>query len=278
MKKKRKILDHPVLGYFVLYIIGLIFVSMCCVIDSIAAAYIPGYGIEMEISGRTINNAMGFGVAIGSIFAIVVFSFWFKPDYKGGLSFKNFKTGLLMLLPCLLIQWFGSVISIITVGLGNVFLAFLKAMAPGFGEEMMFRILGISNFMRTIKTEKDIKKIFWLSSIVFGIVHMTNVFVGADMFTSICQSVYAVGIGMILGAVYLRTGNAWVIMLGHMSLDFTEFCRADLGNSNGVMQAMGVGDWITIVAGIVGGVIALRLLDKKYYPEIMDLWNRKWNR
>lgn len=277
-KKPHKLLDHPVPGYFLLFIIAQICISLGSQIDAAVSPYIPGYGQEISMLGRTEILATGFGSAAGALAAILIFTLWFRPDYKKAFSLQNFSKGLLMMLPVLLIHFAGSAVSIVSFGAGSVLLAFLHAMAPGFGEEAAFRILGISNFMRTIKSENGIRKIFWLSSIFFAAIHLTNLFAGADMFATVFQLVYCVGIGMILGAVYLRTGNIWVIMLGHMSLDFSEFCRGDLGTSSGVMPVIGIGDWITMAAAITGAVIALRLIDKKYYPEINELWDRKWNR
>ena len=93
---------------------------------------------------------------------------------------------------------------------------------------------------------------------------------------SIGQAAYAAGIGMILGAVYLRTGNLWPTILGHMSVDFMEFIRGDLGSSGGIMSGIGVGDWITIVAGVVGIILGLYLIRPSKRAEIVDLWKAKW--
>ena len=276
--KPHKLLDRPVLGYFLLFVFAQICIALGSRIDSAASPFIPGYGKEVTAYGITRITAAGFGAALGALAAILVFMLWFRPDYKKPFSLKNFSKGLLMLLPFLIIHYAGSAVSMISFGTSSVLLAFLKAMAPGFGEETAFRILGISNFMRTIKSENEIKKIFWLSSIFFGAFHLANLFSGADLLATLFQAVYCVGVGMILGAVFLRTGNIWIIMLGHMSLDFLEFCRGDLGASGGVMSALGIGDGITMAAAIAGAVIALRLVDKKHYPEIAELWNRKWNR
>ena len=43
-------------------------------------------------------------------------------------------------------------------------------------------------------------------------------------------------------------------------------------------MGVGIGDWITIVAGAFGAFWGLRLINAKYYDEIMDVWNRKWNK
>lgn len=277
-KRSHKILDHPILGYFILFVFAQIFIFLGSRIDVAASRFIPGYGREMMFNGKATIDAAGFGVAICSLVPVLLFVLWFKPDYKEPFSTKDFLTGILMILPCLLVHYVGSFVSIITFGTGSIFLAFLKSMAPGFSEEVLFRILGVSNYMRTIKSEDGIKKIFWLSSVFFGLFHLLNIFVGANIFSSVIQGIYAIGVGMALGAVYLRTCNIWVIILSHMSLDFLEFCRADLGSSGGIMGGMGIGDWITVIAGVVGAVIGLRLVNKKYYPEIMEAWNRKWSK
>ena len=60
---------------------------------------------------------------------------------------------------------------------------------------------------------------------------------------------------MLFCAVYLRTGNIMPTILAHMSVDFMEFIRADLSETGGIMTGMGVGDWITIAAGLFAGII-----------------------
>ena len=54
--------------------------------------------------------------------------------------------------------------------------------------------------------------------------------------------------------------------------------RADMGSSGGIMVNFGVGDWITIAAGVLGAVVGIYLMRKKNYPEIMELWRNKWNK
>ena len=132
--------------------------------------------------------------------------------------------------------------------------------------------------MRTIKDKKKIKVIFWVSSITFGLIHLLNMTAGGDPISVLVQAVYATGIGMAFGAVFLRTGNLWPTIIAHCSLDFLEFIRADLTASGGLMMGLGVGDWITIAASLVAAVIGLRLVREEYYDEIMQVWNDKWSK
>ena len=279
--RKHVILDHPVLGYFLLMIMVSVLESVASSLDSVIAGFLPGYGTEMEVFGTKIMNATGVGVAAGAMAAVGIFCLWFRPELKGILKKEGIKAGLLMLLPFLIFHYTGSIVSWITygtVGASGILIMFLRAFAPGFGEEIMFRGLGVANYMRTIKSESQIKVIFWLSSIVFGLVHAANILAGGDPFSVALQTVYAIGVGMLFCAVYLRTGNLWPTIIGHLSVDFLEFVRADPGSSGGLMMHMGIGDWITIAAGAFAAVWGLRLIAPKYYPDIMAVWDRTWSR
>lgn len=277
--RNHKILDHSVLGYFLLMFFSLIVSSIVSsFIDSkLLGSLIPGYADKINIYGTEFVKASGVGNAVGSVLAIGLFYIWFRPSFDGMLKKKNLLQGLIFLVPIILIHWTGSIVNWTQFGTGSVFLAFLKAFAPGFSEETAFRGLGVANYLRKVQTEKGVVTIFWLSSIVFGLAHVANAFAGAPLWISIVQASYAVGIGMILAAVYLRTGNLWPTILVHMSVDFMEFIRGDLGNSGGIMSGMGVGDWITVVAGVIAVILGLYLIRPSKRGEIVDLWKAKWS-
>lgn len=276
--RKHKVLDHPILGYALLCIfVMLVSDTFSAFIDQmILVGLIPGYGTEIEIAGIKVVTASGVGTAVGAVVCVIIFWLWFRPAFDGMLKRKDLLKGLLLLLPFLVFHWAGSVVSLIQLGTASVFIAFLRALAPGFMEEIAFRGLGVANYMRTKNNEKGAMKIFWISSLVFGLIHMTNALAGAPLLTTLIQSVYAAGVGMAFAAVYLRTGNLWPTIIGHASVDFVEFIRADLGASGGVMQGMGLGDWITIAAGIFAAVWGLYLMRKSCRQQIIDLWNDKW--
>ena len=271
--RQHKILDHPIISYFLLLVFTLVISELGGNIDGVINHHV--LGIE---SGNAGHLGCGIGAAIGAVVAMGLFKLWSKPDFKGCLQTKGLLTGILLFLPVAVIHYIGSVVSWTAFGTGSVLLALLAAFSPGFVEETAFRGLGVANYMRTIQSEKQIKVIFWLSSLVFGLVHATNIFAGGDPASCAIQAVYAIGIGMALGAVYLRTGNLLPCILGHMSLDFMEFIRGDLSQSGGIMTGMGVGDWITCFAAVVGAAWGLWLIRSKYHSEIIALWNDKWNK
>ncbi len=278
-RRTHRILDHTIISYFLLLILVSMFEELLgSPADTLIGRVLPGYTVETVVMGQTSDLSQGVGIAAAALLAALVFKLWFRPDFNGCLQKDGLKEGLLMLMPFLAIHYAGSIVSWITFGTGGVFIALLRATAPGFGEEIMFRGLGVANYMRTIKSEGQIKVIFWLSSIVFGLIHLTNIMAGGDPKAVVIQSIYAIGVGMIFCAVYLRTGNLWPTILAHWSVDFFEFIRIDLFDSGGVMTGMGIGDCITIAAGVFGAFWALRLMNAKYYGEIMEVWAAKWNK
>lgn len=278
-EREHKILNHPILGYFLLiFFVMIIAQAVSYIIDNmILAGIISGYAVTQTIAGAERTQATGIGFAIGAVLAIGLFYLWFRPAFDGMLKKKDLLKGLALLAPILIIHWIGSIVSWVQFGTASVLLAFLRSSAPGLGEEAVFRGLGVANYMRRNPTEKGVIRILWLSSVIFGLVHVTNAIAGAPLSLSIGQAAYAVGVGMVLGAVYLRTGNLWPSILGHMSLDFLELIRSDIGGAGGVISGMEVGDWITIIAGAAGIFWGLYLVRPAKRPEIVELWKSKWS-
>lgn len=276
--KKHIIFDHVILSYFLLAIIVLLFQNIGTLPDAILTGLLKGGSASDVSPGGMGEIGSGVFAAAFSMIPLALYKFWFRPDFKGCLTKDNVKAGLIMLLPVVIVHYAGSIVSMITVGVGNVFFALLATLSPGFVEEIAFRGLGVANYMRTINDKKKIKVIFWISSISFGMIHLLNILGGGDPISVIVQSIYATGIGMAFGAVYLRTGSLWPTIIAHATVDFLELARADLSSSGGLMTGLGIGDWITNVSGIIAAIVGLRLIREEYYDDIMRVWNDKWNR
>lgn len=90
----------------------------------------------------------------------------------------------------------------------------------GFREEALFR--GICVDLIGKKYAKDRFGIIFtalVSSIIFGMIHMTNIFYGVTLKSAVIQSLVAMGAGFYLAAVYLRGGSLWAMMLLHTLTD-----------------------------------------------------------
>jgi membrane protease YdiL (CAAX protease family) len=58
-----------------------------------------------------------------------------------------------------------------------------------------------------------------VSSIIFGLSHVPNIFFNVTPSAVLDQSISAVFVGILFGAVYLRSGNLWVLILIHTLTD-----------------------------------------------------------
>ena len=279
MIKKHPVLDHPIIGYFILLIFVMFFSSVgSSLIDKPLTKVIPGYGKEVSVLGFNVTYASGIGAAICVVLTVILFTLWFRPAFKGVLGWKGFLWGIAVMLPFLIADYAGAAIDLHKYGFGNVLVAFLTALSPGFTEEVAFRGLGIANYMRTIKSEKQIKLIFWLSTLLFAGVHITNIFSSGNPLAGIFQVTYCVGVGAILGAVYLRTANLWVVMIAHFTLDFAGLINGYYSSTGGLSTQLIASDYVNLVVSAIGIVTALILLSPKNYPQIMELWKEKWSR
>ena len=278
MNRKHTILNHSIIGYFVLMIFVILFSQIgSALIDGPLANVIPGYAKEVSGFDVTVSSASGIGAAIGVIVSVMIFTLWFKPEFKGVLGTNGFLWGLLVMLPFLIADYIGAAIDLYTFGFGNVLVAFLSALSPGFTEEAAFRGLGVANYMRTIKSEKQINVIFWLSTLLFALVHVTNIFSGGNTIAGIFQVIYCIGVGAILGAVYLRTANLWLVMIAHFTLDFVGLVNNYYASTGGLSTQVVISDWTNLVAAAIGMVTALILIAPKNHPEIIRIWKEKWS-
>ena len=80
-ERKHKILNHPILGYFMLMFFALIISQVIsAIIDNmILARSISGYAFTQTIMGKERSQAGGVGTAVGALLSIGLFYLWFRP-------------------------------------------------------------------------------------------------------------------------------------------------------------------------------------------------------
>ena len=97
----------------------------------------------------------------------------------------------------------------------------------GIFEEFLCRGWILNEFVeRYSSTRKQVILSIFLSSLIFGLIHISNIWVGGQsVIDTIGQIINATGIGVLLGAIYLRTKNIWAIAFLHGYWDFAIFLR-----------------------------------------------------
>ncbi len=165
--------------------------------------------------------------AIGSaLFLLVVIYSSYSRVLK--INVKEMPRHILFALPCVLvavnnfpiIPFFSGKAYISGKG-SEIFLYFLVCVGTGFFEELVFRAYIL---MILLEKKKDgVKGVFWAvvgSSALFGLIHLVNIFSGADPLATLMQVGYSFLVGGMCAIVMLKTGSVWYSVLLHAVYNF----------------------------------------------------------
>ena len=164
------------------------------------------------------------GSAVGRLIVGVVLILLFRPCFRKGRPFS----GLRWILPALLFPLW-NIVYHLTSGMGNLrsadglLTALLLGLAPAVFEEVIFRGILLAKLRENGKSPLAA---LWISALLFGAVHLTNL-AGAGLAGTLVQTAYAVVVGLVLGAVYLYTGDLAAVILAHALTDISSHIFAD---------------------------------------------------
>ena len=120
-----------------------------------------------------------------------------------------------------------------------------------------------------------------LSSVIFGLIHLTNLLSGAPFGATILQILNAFGMGMFLCAVFLCSGSLWPGIIIHTLFDTFAFLDVPNIAEGGHIATDYSFSWTDLIvfAFIAVSIAAgLYLVRPGVRAEITALRNRKWNR
>ena len=103
-----------------------------------------------------------------------------------------------------------------------ILLILLNTAFVGFSEETMFR--GV--LYRALRGRMRIWPAILLTSAMFGAIHVLNGFITGDFESPIVQAILAGCSGLLLMAIFLRTGSLWVAIVWHALWDAATFLVA----------------------------------------------------
>ena len=98
----------------------------------------------------------------------------------------------------------------------QILLISVAMLGVGFSEEILFRGFLMKAIMR-----KNAKAAILLPSILFGMLHMLNLFGGADVLATILQAVDATSFALICSMFLYRTNNLIPCMICHSLTNIT---------------------------------------------------------
>ncbi len=267
MKEQHKLLRKP----WISLIIYPIFATVVYVgiIGGTLSLFMP----KINIPGYDSNSIAGrLGLMTGGIIALLIHWFSFRKELAFGSWLRNIPKGLLLGTPLLVT----AVLNLLSVDLssvsrGLIITAFLESLAPAIHEEACFRVLPISTAMWSMREEKKIPLILFLPAAVFALFHIGA---GADPMNKFLSVLFALGLGLMNGVIYLRSGSFVPSMVYHLLINFTANLET-VGAVSGTSAANKANTVITIVICIAYVVLAFFSVRPAVRPDIMNIWDRK---
>lgn len=168
---------------------------------------------------------------------------------------KSLHNHLLWCIPCFLVvlanfpftALIGGPAKILRTDLIALFI--LECLSIGFMEELLFRGL-LQDTVNQLLENKPNREIFTvlITSAIFGLSHLLNLFAGADIGATFLQVGYSFLIGAMLSAIIIKTNNIWLCVILHAMFNAGGNIVTELGT--GAFQDMWF--WIfTIFSGVI---------------------------
>lgn len=274
MKKERKhrFLKHPILATIFLPLLGIIGVSL---ITGVIILPMQNLGIE-PVTFNLLSSIIHSVIQILLAFVIIlIMKRTSDGSFQFGFSTKNLKSGIILASIALIFALFNILEAIFYNGAlqGSTLMllcAVLESLAAGFYEEVACRGVVVSNMMDKWKSKSNyILQSILIPGIIFGLLHLVNLSSGLtseNVLNTLFQVMYAAGMGIFLGAVYLRTRNLWGAFLVHFITDATDFVTV-ISNPSRLYNICG-----SIALLIFITAAGLYLVRPSVRPKIEKLW------
>lgn len=129
------------------------------------------------------------------------------------LHYKN----LLFCIPMIIIAFLNLGFGIyINYSWQQLLLISIAMLGVGFSEEILFR-----SFLIRAVANKNIKAAIFIPSIIFGVVHLTNLFGGANLMQTMLQVIYATAFALMCSLFFIKTNNIIPCMICHSIVNIT---------------------------------------------------------
>ena len=217
---------------------------------------------------------------IAAVVFLIGFNRWFAPEFKG-----VFKAGisagemLIISLPFIFELVFTYAASVFDSGFyfNPTLLSLSMALGAGFFEETIFRGVTIPLAMRYLKSKNRMYIIVGITALIFGILHIGNIFQGANPTMAVIQGISTIFGGFVYAAIYLRSGSIWAPIFMHALYDYMCFVT-DPTLDNGIMTSgtVTIGVILSVVVFVIAGIWSLYLIRPAMRDKIQTLWNEKW--
>lgn len=151
-----------------------------------------------------------FQLAVVLIFIIISRSF-----HKIGIINKINKQSLYLLLPIILLSFIPLLKGVVVKRPYELIYFFIFCICIGFTEELVFR-----GVLYTELTQWGKMNAVVFSSVLFGLIHISNLFKGKSIDDTLLQIVFAIGFGIVMAVVRYKTDLLLPQVIVHALWDF----------------------------------------------------------
>lgn len=207
------------------------------------------------------NNAiMGFDkliadIIITSICYLLILKLGLKNT--AGFNKKGFKKGLILGIPFLIIG-IGSVIfsnmgtdlsNIKHISIFNTILFTINMLFVGINEEVWMRGLVLNGLMKKYEKSSIWKPII-ISSLIFGLVHLPNIFF-VEPLTLLIQVINAMCGGILFATIFIKSKNIFSVIVIHALTDWISLFAAScfIGTNSALSMSINLGQALFMIAG-----------------------------
>ena len=166
---------------------------------------------------------------------LLLYKIWHRKELPHLFGIAGTARGVLLGWSMLLMGAIVAVSNLLQGDVGSIPYAFFAGFVPGFSEEVIFRVLPLSLVFQRSQEPKELMKVSLIISLCFGLLHGGNLLIGAELISTLLQVLYAIGIGMLLSGIYLKTGSFWPCIILHTWVDAASSISKSLQESSGVL-------------------------------------------
>lgn len=220
------------------------------------------------------------GAVLGALVVLALYRRRNCPAFRGMLLDGGLRNGIRLCLPLWIYLLLSHLLELLFFPVSHTMPTLLTVSIScfaGFGEELCFRGLLLSELMRHVRHPEELVPGALVSAVCFGAVHAANLLVGADPASTLLQIVSSCLAGFFWAAAFLRSGSLWPCILSHVLLDV--LAMLSVSQSSGLLTTgISPGFVADALLSLVLCLAGLWLLREEKRQEILTLWARKWGR
>lgn len=236
-------------------IITLFLLAVMIVIAFIDLPLLVNIDDEIIASNIIIRFIGGFIV----IYWMIILGYaWLFKFHKGWQAFLVMIPGFIISLNNFPISAYFNGRAVLTSPVYRVFLFLIECLSVGFFEEIIFRgVLLIFLLKALSKLKMNLILSIVISSFIFALSHLFNLFSGAAYGDTFLQIGYSFLVGMMWAVMFLKTKNIWLTMILHASFNFFGQVMFYLGDVNNRYDFLTIS--MTILLAILASLYTFKL-------------------